>query len=73
MCARPFWAQRIARLLTRGRIVRVSWSDVRFADGHVALAKPASHYGIETVPRAPPSQGRAETIAPNARFDRPPL
>jgi len=45
---RPFWAQRIARLLTRGRIVRVSWSDVRFADGHVALAKPASHYGIET-------------------------
>jgi hypothetical protein len=43
---RPLWAQRLARLFTRGHIVRISWSDVRFADGHVALAKPASHYGI---------------------------
>jgi hypothetical protein len=43
---RPLWAQRLARLVTRGRIVRVAWSDVRFADGHVALAEPASHYGI---------------------------
>jgi len=44
---RPLWAQRLARHFTRGRIVRVSWSDVGFADGHIALAKPASHYGIE--------------------------
>jgi len=44
---RPLWAQRLARDFTRGRIVRVSWSDVGFADRHIALAKPASHYGIE--------------------------
>ena len=44
---RPLWAQRIARLFTRGRIVRVSWNDVRFRDGHLALARPASDYGIE--------------------------
>ena len=37
---RPLWAQRVARLFTRGRIARVSWSDVRFADGHVELVKP---------------------------------
>ena len=50
---RPLWAQRLARLFSRGRIVRVSWSDVRFADGRLALVKPASHYGIEPPRHAP--------------------
>jgi hypothetical protein len=52
---RPLWAQRLARLITRGRIVRVAWSDVRFADGHVALAKPASYYGIDAPSSARPT------------------